>query len=60
MHLFQSTLSRFVLLGDIFIGHKKLYRVSAPGGGAGGDPPGTATAADGTHPTGMYSCSLGN
>ena len=34
--------------------------VSAPRGGAGGDPPGTATAADGTHPTGMYSCSLGN
>ena len=25
VHLFQSTLSRFVLLGDIFIGHKKLY-----------------------------------
>ena len=42
--------------------------MSAPGGclllgGAcsrgvpGGDPPGTATAAGGTHPTGMHSCS---
>ena len=36
--------------------------VPAPGGGAwsrgvhGGDPPGTATAAGGTHPTGMHSC----
>ena len=35
----------------------------APGGGAwswrgvsGGDPPGTATAAGGTHPTAMHSC----
>ena len=28
-----------------------------PGGGAGGDPR-TATAAGGTHPTGMHSCSL--
>ena len=27
-----------------------------PLGGPGGDPPGTATAADGTHPTGMHSC----
>ena len=28
-----------------------------PGRGVpGGDPPGTATAADGTHPTGMHSC----
>ena len=26
------------------------------GGGAGGDTPGTATAAGGTHPTGMHSC----
>ena len=25
-------------------------------GGAGGDPPGTATAAGGTHPTGTHSC----
>ena len=25
-------------------------------GGPGGDPPGTATAAGGTHPTGMHSC----
>ena len=25
-------------------------------GGAGGDPLGTATAAGGTHPTGMHSC----
>ena len=38
--------------------------VPGPGGawsrGAGGDPPppGTATAAGGTHPTGMHSCSL--
>ena len=34
--------------------------VPAPGGllrgMSGGDPPGTATAAGGTHPTGMYSC----
>ena len=36
--------------------------VPAPGGGAysrgapGGDPPETATAAGGTHPTGMHSC----
>ena len=36
--------------------------MSAPGGwgsaqgGPGGDPPGTATAAGGTHPTGMHSC----
>ena len=29
---------------------------SAPGGVPGGDPPGTATAAGGTHPTGMHSC----
>ena len=30
--------------------------VPAPGGGVlGGDPPGTATAAGGTHPTGMHS-----
>ena len=29
--------------------------VSAPGGMPGGDPP-TATAAGGTHPTGMHSC----
>ena len=29
-----------------------------PGGGVpGGDPPGTATVAGGTHPTGMHSCS---
>ena len=28
-----------------------------PGGGVpGGDPPGTATATGGTHPTGMHSC----
>ena len=26
------------------------------GGVPGGDPPGTATAAGGTHPTGMHSC----
>ena len=26
------------------------------GGVPGGDPPKTATAAGGTHPTGMYSC----
>ena len=26
------------------------------GGVPGGDPPETATAAGGTHPTGMYSC----
>ena len=25
-------------------------------GGPDGDPPGTATAAGGTHPTGMHSC----
>ena len=31
--------------------------VSAPGG-PGGDPPGTATAAGGTHPTGVHSCSF--
>ena len=36
--------------------------VPGPGGGVwsggvpGGDPPGTATAAGGTHPTGMHSC----
>ena len=29
----------------------------APGGGSGGDPP-TDTAAGGTHPTGMHSCSF--
>ena len=29
-----------------------------PGGMPGGDPPGTATAAGGTHPTGMHSCLL--
>ena len=29
---------------------------SGPGGVHFGDPPGTATAADGTHPTGMHSC----
>ena len=33
---------------------------SAPGGGGqgvpSGDPPGTATGAGGTHPTGMHSC----
>ena len=29
---------------------------SGPGGVPGGDPPGTATAAGGTHPTGMHSC----
>ena len=29
-------------------------------GGACGDPPGTATAAGGTHPTGMHSCLLVN
>ena len=27
------------------------------GGGPGGDPPRTATAAGGMHPTGMHSCS---
>ena len=27
-----------------------------PEGVPGGDPPGTATAAGGTHPTGMHSC----
>ena len=27
-----------------------------PGGGPGGDPPRMATAAGGTHPTGMHSC----
>ena len=33
--------------------------VSARGRGVpGGDPPGMATAAGGTHPTGMYSCGL--
>ena len=26
------------------------------GGVPGGDPPGTATGAGGTHPTGMHSC----
>ena len=31
---------------------------SAPRGVPGGDPPGTATAASGTHPTGMHSCLL--
>ena len=30
---------------------------SAPRGGAWWRPPGTATAAGGTHPTGMHSCS---
>ena len=29
---------------------------SAPRGVPGGDPPGMATAAGGTHPTGMHSC----
>ena len=29
-----------------------------PPGGHGGDPPGTATAVGGTHPTGMHSCWL--
>ena len=37
---------------------------SRGGGVPGGDPPGTATAAGGTHPTGMHSClklkSVGN
>ena len=27
-------------------------------GGPGGDPPETATAVGGTHPTGMHSCSM--
>ena len=31
--------------------------MSALGGVPGGDPPGTATAVGGTHPTGMHSCS---
>ena len=31
---------------------------SGPGGMPGGEPPGTATAAGGTHPTGMHSCFL--
>ena len=31
-------------------------RVPGPRGGAGGDPPGMATAAGSTHPTGMHSC----
>ena len=30
--------------------------VPGPWGVPGGDPPGTATAAGGTHPTGMHSC----
>ena len=30
--------------------------VPAPGGGVPGGPPQTATAAGGTHPTGMHSC----
>ena len=30
--------------------------VPGPGGSPGGDSPGTATAAGGTHPTGMHSC----
>ena len=30
--------------------------VPGPGGGVCGDPPVTATAAGGTHPTGMHSC----
>ena len=32
--------------------------VLGPRGVPGGDPPGTATAASGTHPTGMHSCCL--
>ena len=32
--------------------------VLPPGGMPGGDPPGTATAAGGTHPTGMHSCKV--
>ena len=35
-----------------------LWEVSGPGGVTGGDPPGMATAAGGTHPTGMHSCYL--
>ena len=33
-----------------------LLQGSAPGEVPGGDPPRTATAAGGTHPTGMHSC----
>ena len=32
--------------------------VCVPGPGVCGDPPGMATAAGGTHPTGMHSCNF--
>ena len=45
--------------GCLLPGGYLVWVVSAPGGGGGvpgGDPPGTATAAGGTHPTGIQSC----
>ena len=48
-----------VLLLGVLLGRGLLGEVSAPGGGAWWiPPPGTATAAGGTHPTGMHSCIL--
>ena len=46
--------------GDLLPGECLIRWVPGPGGGPGGDPPppGTATSARGTHPTGMHSCSL--
>ena len=41
--------------GDAWSGGCLLPGVPAPGG-AWWRPPGTATAADGTHPTGIHSC----
>ena len=41
--------------GGLVLGGSGPGGVPGPGG-PGGDPPGTATAAGGTHPTGMHSC----
>ena len=54
-----------LLLGECFLPGRGCFLpqglpsqggVLPPGGVPGGDPPGTATAAGGTHPTGMHSC----
>ena len=48
-----------VLGGLLLRGAWSRSGVLVPGGLPGGDPPGKATAAGGTHPTGMHSCYLG-
>ena len=45
-----------LLLGGVCSRGVSALWVSSPGGVPGGHPPGTATAAGGTHPTGMHSC----